>query len=87
MAVGVYVMAKKSEIARGHTDKTRRRRTAPVQVDSEIARRLTIVAQHRGVFLSDMLRPRLEDWANGLYEQAVQEMQAGLTKQKEEKKQ
>lgn len=68
-------MSKKSDETEPENQRAKRnRRTAPVQIDRELARRAAVVATHMGITQSELLSPRLAQFINTMYRKVVSEM-------------
>lgn len=68
-------MTKKRESTNSDGGKGKRdRKSAPIQVDKEIARRVAVIATHMGITQSEFVTPYIRQYVNTHYRKVVSEM-------------
>ncbi len=76
-------MAKEKKPKAEGDDRTNRR-TAPIQVEKELARMAAVIASHDGITQSDLLSPFLRQFLRTHYERVQAEIQARLKQMTDE---
>ena len=71
--MGVTLMARKKPQA-GATDDRSGRKTAPIQVEKELARMAAVIAAHRGVTMAEVISPLIRQWLVTNYDMVQKEM-------------
>ena len=71
-------MAKEKDKAKAEPEDRSGRKTAPVQIDKELARMLGTIAAHEGTTQAALLTPLIRQWIITNYERVRQEMGAKL---------
>lgn len=61
------------------------RKTAPVQVEKELARMAATIAAHRGVTMAEIITPLIRQWLVTNYDLVQKEMAARVKELREEK--
>lgn len=56
------------------------RKTAPIQVDKDLARMAAVIASHRGITQAKLVSPHLRPYLIGLYQEVQEEIAAELEK-------
>lgn len=76
------MVRKKPATGANEGKESRGRRTAPIQVEKELARMVAVIASHRGIGQSDVVSAHLRPFLLAQYELVRQEIQRELDEQK-----
>lgn len=83
--MGAAVMAKQTgKKSGGDAPDGKGRKTAPVQVDKDLARMAATIAAHDGRTIADILSPLIKQWIMTNYERVQKEMQDRLKTMRDE---
>ena len=68
-------MAKKTKGAEPESEPVGRvRKTSPVQVSADLAKKVGVISQHRNRSITALIDPLIRDWVNAEYATVIREM-------------